>query len=94
MPTCADRPETPRSDRSGRSGGSDSRPGMLLALALAVLGYQLNATMLSPALPDVMRRLRTPPAGSSDSRRPCSSCSRRSGRSPWPGSATTGAANR
>ncbi|WP_405563316.1 MFS transporter [Streptomyces sp. NBC_01180] len=56
MPTCADRPETPRSDRSDRS---DSRPGMLLALALAVLGYQLNATMLSPALPDVMRRLHT-----------------------------------
>ncbi|NLU69223.1 MFS transporter [Streptomyces sp. HNM0574] len=32
---------------------------MLVALVLAVLGYQLNATMLSPALPDVVRRLDT-----------------------------------
>ncbi|MFJ9852508.1 MFS transporter [Streptomyces sp. NPDC101150] len=50
MSTRSDRPEKPR---------SDSRPGMLVALALAVLGYQLNATMLSPALPDVIRRLHT-----------------------------------
>ncbi|MFI9048748.1 MFS transporter [Streptomyces sp. NPDC053427] len=50
MSTCSDRTAKPR---------SDSRPGMLVALALAVLGYQLNATMLSPALPDVIRRLHT-----------------------------------
>ncbi|WP_234430758.1 MFS transporter [Streptomyces sp. NRRL F-4489] len=32
---------------------------MLPALVLAVLGYQINATMLSPALPDVVHRLHT-----------------------------------
>ncbi|MBZ4018489.1 MFS transporter [Streptomyces purpurogeneiscleroticus] len=32
---------------------------MLPALVLAVLGYQINATMLSPALPDIARRLDT-----------------------------------
>ncbi|KUH40493.1 MFS transporter [Streptomyces kanasensis] len=32
---------------------------MLLAMVLAVLGYQINATMLSPALPDVIERLGT-----------------------------------
>ncbi|MGW0735226.1 MFS transporter [Streptomyces sp. NPDC002851] len=51
----------------GRS-GSRSRPqtsdltgrgGMLFAMVLAVLGYQINATMLSPALPDVIDRLGT-----------------------------------
>lgn len=50
MPTCA--------DRSGKE-RSDNRPGMLAALVLAVLGYQLNATMLGPALPDVIQRLNT-----------------------------------
>ncbi|MER7397846.1 MFS transporter [Streptomyces sp. NPDC000151] len=35
-------------------------PRLLLpALVLAVLGYQINATMLSPALPDIARRLDT-----------------------------------
>ncbi|MFD7922779.1 MFS transporter [Streptomyces sp. NPDC059740] len=33
--------------------------GLLFALVLAVLGYQINATMLSPALPDVIHRLHT-----------------------------------
>ncbi|WP_368396985.1 MFS transporter [Streptomyces sclerotialus] len=32
---------------------------LLPSLVLAVLGYQINATMLSPALPDVARRLDT-----------------------------------
>ncbi|WP_345042292.1 MFS transporter [Streptomyces sannanensis] len=35
------------------------RGGMLFAMVLAVLGYQINATMLSPALPDVIDRLGT-----------------------------------
>ncbi|MFJ3582623.1 MFS transporter [Streptomyces sp. NPDC090127] len=35
------------------------RGPMLLAMVLAVLGYQINATMLSPALPDVIERLGT-----------------------------------
>ncbi|UGY91308.1 MFS transporter [Streptomyces gobiensis] len=41
--------------------GSDlaGRYGMLTAMVLAVLGYQINATMLSPALPDVIDRLGT-----------------------------------
>ncbi|MBB5154907.1 MFS transporter [Saccharopolyspora phatthalungensis] len=33
--------------------------GLLVALVLAVGGYQINATMLSPALPDVIERLHT-----------------------------------
>ncbi|MCH0543022.1 MFS transporter [Streptomyces sp. MUM 203J] len=41
-----------RSDLAGRG-------PMLLALVMAVLGYQINATMLSPALPDVIERLGT-----------------------------------
>ena len=41
-----------RSDLAGRG-------PMLLAMVLAVLGYQINATMLSPALPDVIERLGT-----------------------------------
>ncbi|GAA2788051.1 MFS transporter [Saccharopolyspora taberi] len=32
---------------------------LLTALVLAVAGYQINATMLAPALPDVIRRLHT-----------------------------------
>ncbi|WP_406863956.1 MFS transporter [Streptomyces sp. HUAS MG47] len=44
-----------RSDLAGRG-------PLLLALVLAVLGYQINATMLSPALPDVIERLETSPA--------------------------------
>lgn len=44
---------------TGTGRRSDSHPGMLVALVLAVLGYQLNATMLSPALPDVIERLET-----------------------------------
>ncbi|MER5883161.1 MFS transporter [Streptomyces sp. NPDC001941] len=45
-----------------RSGGDSDLAGrgpMLLAMVLAVLGYQINATMLSPALPDVIERLGT-----------------------------------
>ncbi|MCS0638528.1 MFS transporter [Streptomyces sp. LP05-1] len=42
----------PASDLAGRG-------PMLLAMVLAVLGYQINATMLSPALPDVIERLGT-----------------------------------
>ncbi|MBT2444254.1 MFS transporter [Streptomyces sp. ISL-36] len=41
-----------KSDLTGRG-------PMLLAMVLAVLGYQINATMLSPALPDVIERLGT-----------------------------------
>ena len=39
--------------------------GLLTALVLAVAGYQINATMLAPALPDVIERLHTTsgPAG-------------------------------
>lgn len=33
--------------------------GLLTALVLAVAGYQINATMLAPALPDVIDRLHT-----------------------------------
>lgn len=51
--TRHERPEHPRAARS-------ATPRFLLpALVLAVLGYQINATMLSPALPDVVRRLDT-----------------------------------
>ncbi|MFF7177873.1 MFS transporter [Streptomyces sp. NPDC008121] len=41
-----------KSDLTGRG-------PMLVAMVLAVLGYQINATMLSPALPDVIERLGT-----------------------------------
>ncbi len=48
--TCRERPRTAR----------PANPRFMLpALMLAVLGYQINATMLSPALPDVVRRLHT-----------------------------------
>ncbi|WP_256106037.1 MFS transporter [Streptomyces sp. ODS05-4] len=43
-----------------RDGGESAGHGrMLTAMVLAVLGYQINATMLSPALPDVIERLGT-----------------------------------
>lgn len=45
--------------RSGAESDLAGRGGMLLAMVLAVLGYQINATMLSPALPDVIERLGT-----------------------------------
>ncbi|MCX4820366.1 MFS transporter [Streptomyces sp. NBC_01142] len=45
--------------RSGTESDLAGRGGMLLAMVLAVLGYQINATMLSPALPDVIERLGT-----------------------------------
>jgi predicted MFS family arabinose efflux permease len=45
--------------RSGAESDLAGRGPMLLAMVLAVLGYQINATMLSPALPDVIERLGT-----------------------------------
>ncbi|GGT56893.1 MFS transporter [Streptomyces purpureus] len=45
--------------RSGSDSSLAGRGPMLLAMVLAVLGYQINATMLSPALPDVIERLGT-----------------------------------
>ncbi|MFF3458366.1 MFS transporter [Streptomyces sp. NPDC002730] len=45
--------------RSGAASDLAGRGPMLLAMVLAVLGYQINATMLSPALPDVIERLGT-----------------------------------
>ncbi|MGW0701645.1 MFS transporter [Streptomyces sp. NPDC002867] len=45
--------------RSGSESDLAGRGPMLLAMVLAVLGYQINATMLSPALPDVIERLGT-----------------------------------
>ncbi|WP_327326977.1 MFS transporter [Streptomyces sp. NBC_01210] len=45
--------------RSGAPSDLAGRGPMLLAMVLAVLGYQINATMLSPALPDVIERLGT-----------------------------------
>ncbi|MFG3496919.1 MFS transporter [Streptomyces sp. NPDC047928] len=48
--------------RSGAESDLAGRGPMLFALVLAVLGYQINATMLSPALPDVIERLGTTPA--------------------------------
>ncbi|MDH2392002.1 MFS transporter [Streptomyces sp. HNM0663] len=44
---------------SGAASDLTGRGSMLLAMVLAVLGYQINATMLSPALPDVIERLGT-----------------------------------
>lgn len=43
----------------GRSAGRQF--GLLTALVLAVLGYQINATMISPALPHVITELHTTP---------------------------------
>ncbi|MHB9863643.1 MFS transporter [Streptomyces sp. YIM S03343] len=49
--------------RSGSTSESESdlagRGPMLVAMVVAVLGYQINATMLSPAIPDVVKRLGT-----------------------------------
>ncbi|MEU3301657.1 MFS transporter [Streptomyces sp. NPDC006678] len=50
---------TPGRTRSGADSDLAGRGGMLTAMVLAVLGYQINATMLSPALPDVIERLGT-----------------------------------
>ncbi len=49
-------------DRTRPSGAPSDLAGrgpLLFALVMAVLGYQINATMLSPALPDVIERLGT-----------------------------------
>ncbi|WP_369208976.1 MFS transporter [Streptomyces sp. PU-14G] len=59
MPDHADLPGASRAGSGPGPQRADSRPGMLVALVLAVLGYQLNATMLGPALPDVIHRLHT-----------------------------------
>ncbi|GAA0479531.1 MFS transporter [Streptomyces olivaceiscleroticus] len=49
-----------RSRERARTAPPPATPRFLLpALVLAVLGYQINATMLSPALPDIARRLDT-----------------------------------
>ncbi|MDI9882985.1 MFS transporter [Streptomyces sp. HNM0645] len=50
---------TPGRTRSGSDSNLAGRRAMLAAMVLAVLGYQINATMLSPALPDVIERLGT-----------------------------------
>jgi predicted MFS family arabinose efflux permease len=46
-------------DRSTDSAPPVRHAGLLTALVLAVAGYQINATMLAPALPDVIERLNT-----------------------------------
>ena len=45
--------------QSSTTASSTRHTGLLLALVLAVAGYQINATMLSPAIPDVIERLHT-----------------------------------
>ncbi|WP_026152406.1 MFS transporter [Actinopolyspora halophila] len=46
-------------DPSPSTVSSARHAGLLSALVLAVAGYQINATMLAPALPDVIERLDT-----------------------------------
>ncbi|QGK70199.1 MFS transporter [Allosaccharopolyspora coralli] len=52
-------------DQSFATASPARHASLLTALVLAVAGYQINATMLAPALPDVMERLHTSsgPAG-------------------------------
>lgn len=65
-PTCRPRPAGPLRGRF-RPGRPPRKPA---ALVLAVLGHQINATMPSPALPDVIERLGTTTAAAGLSQTP------------------------